>query len=628
MRQHTKSERPLPTLLQLHDLLSALKPKLADSGFENNVAGCYDWCSSGLNLEPSSDCVQIDVVHTPDTSGVQHLLDALNRCFRLGEESCTVRVDSWKGFLPWVIAVTRWMLGEFPNVWLLGGLHFIKSSLSKISVFEAAYGTKQNETTLDWPTAPDIAPDICFKVSLSRRLDSLDQLISTNETSRGGTAGGMLDAQLWTKLQMAKLGLPKSLCAQMLYFAAKYLAPKVVFRQTMENVIQKAQNVDTEISLPSAFPDQDYRLAAMQHLLGDDVVLPNEDPDFRNLNHDMKQICACKKCITDDKSTAFPHSIMICLEVRLGELAADLLSLTLFATEDQNHQFPMLNYVPWLDRNPSLAGIEVINGVIGRAQCWEELILHGWRPIMMQELQFLSCNSHAIFEHALNLMGQTFDSETILSSVNGQVIYPSILERGPFCGSAYLHLKCTRGCLIWDGSILEALVSSKGPSEFETSERPTPDATRVEYSPTRRRVQNKTFSLTLNELQRKGLLYSFTTMVYISIGDPAFWGPGSHVNVWDLIDGVSQAIFSPVCDHRQDSRAGAIGENFLFLEREKCFGSYELGDQSLLIDDDGDAMFQMLRLAVARECCILYRDGCISCALALAKLLDVKMVIC
>lgn len=630
IRQHAKREQPLPTLLQLNDLLSALKLKLADSGFATEVAGCYDLCSSFLNFE-TSDRIKIDVVSTPEPSGVQHLLDALNRCFRLGDDSCTVRVDSWQGFLPWVIAVTKWMLGDFPNVWLLdrtnflkSRTHFLKSSLPRISIFENDFETP----FVKYSSYQPVKDQIWFKVSLNQRLNSLDQLISTNETSRAGTAGGMLDVQLWTKLRIAKLALPRPLCAQMLYFVAKYLAPKVLFRQTMENAMQKAEDIEAEELLPSAFPDQETRLVAMQHLLGENVVLPDKDPDFRSLNDEIRKACACKNCTTDDQVTALGYSISICLEGKLGQLAADLLPLTLFATEDQRPHFPMLSYVPWLEKKASLEGIEVISGVVGRAQTWEELIIHGWRPIMMQELQFLSCNSHAILEHALGLMGQPFDSGTILSSANGQVIYPSILESRPLHGSAYLRLRCTPGCLIWDGSTLDALVSTER-RVSATARRPTPRATMVEYSPTRPRMQTKVFSLTLNELQRRDSLYCFTTLILVPIGEPGTQsGREFNINVWELIDGISQTIFSPCCNHRHDSQAGALGEHFSFLHPDSPCTSYEPGDQSLLINHYGDSLAQMLQLIVSRECSILYRDGCISCALALAKRLDVKMVIC
>lgn len=289
----------------------------------------------------------------------------------------------------------------------------------------------------------------------------------------------------------------------------------------------------------------------------------------------------------------------ICLENELGEIAANLVSLTLFATEDQSHQFPMLSYVPWLGRSPSLEGIDVISGVVARAQSWKDLTRNGWRPIMMQELQFLS-NSHAILEHALNLMGQPFGSETFLVCQRSRHISVSFGKRA-------FSWECVSSVDMHSGQPYMGRISP-GSACVERADQ-SHHITKAHSSCNRGQIlthtatrANKSFSLTLDELQRKGLLYNFTTHVSIHIGDPAFFGRAFDVNVWDLIDGVSQAIFSPGCDHRQDSRAGAIGENFLLLKHDRNFESYELGDQSLLIDHGGDAIFQMLRRESAAFC--------------------------
>ena len=62
---------------------------LADSGFTREIGGCYDWCSSFLTLRLFDVDFMINAVSTPDAAGVQHLLDALNPCFRLGDETGT-----------------------------------------------------------------------------------------------------------------------------------------------------------------------------------------------------------------------------------------------------------------------------------------------------------------------------------------------------------------------------------------------------------------------------------------------------------------------------------------------------------------------------------------------------------
>ena len=109
----------------------------------------------------------------------------------------------------------------------------------------------------------------------------------------------MLDAQFWIKLRIMTLALPTTLCAPMLYFVTKYLVPKVVFHQGMEEVLDRAQGIDIKVIRPSAFPNQATRLAAVQHLLGENAVLPDEDPDFKNLNDDITKACVCRKCSDD-----------------------------------------------------------------------------------------------------------------------------------------------------------------------------------------------------------------------------------------------------------------------------------------------------------------------------------------
>ena len=74
--------------------------------------------------------------------------------------------------------------------------------------------------------------------------------------------------------------------------------------------------------------------------------------------------------------------------------------------------------------------IEVTAESIGRPPNWQALIVHGWRPVLTEKLRFQSCNSRVIFEHALKLVGHDGEKHAVLSSSNGQVTYPAILETG------------------------------------------------------------------------------------------------------------------------------------------------------------------------------------------------------
>ena len=54
---------------------------MADPGFKRDAVGCYDWSSSVLKPTRFDSGSKISVVSAPDVPGVQHLLDAFNRCF-------------------------------------------------------------------------------------------------------------------------------------------------------------------------------------------------------------------------------------------------------------------------------------------------------------------------------------------------------------------------------------------------------------------------------------------------------------------------------------------------------------------------------------------------------------------
>lgn len=154
--------------------------------------------------------------------------------------------------------------------------------------------------------------------------------------------------------------------------------------------------------------------------------------------------------------------------------------------------------------------------------------------------------------------------------------------------------------------------------------RPPSSPINLEYSPTLQCVRNTSFALTLGELQQNDSRYSFTTPASVRIrvreSDTAFVDLTFGVNVWDLLEGLSKAIFSPTCNLRDDSPTGALGDNLFFVGMNFVY-CYRLDDQSLLIDHHGDSI-------VLGECCIWPRNGCISCALALAKRLDIKIVVC
>ncbi len=109
--------------------------------------------------------------------------------------------------------------------------------------------------------------------------------------------------------------------------------------------------------------------------------------------------------------------------------------------------------------------------------------------------------------------------------------------------------------------------------------------------------------------------------------------PAQHFLMLSVCRNVSPVIcneptFDHTCSHRIDSLAGSLGGDFVLDRPDGDIKSYAVGDQCLLIDHHGHPFHQLLQLAVAVECCILHQDGCLSCAIELARRLDIKIVVC
>ena len=54
--------------------------------------------------------------------------------------------------------------------------------------------------------------------------------------------------------------------------------------------------------------------------------------------------------------------------------------------------------------------------------------------------------------------------------------------------------------------------------------------------------------------------------IHVSASD-ANPGVGVDASPWDLLDGISQTIFSPCCSHRVDSPAGSLGRRLCFQDQ-------------------------------------------------------------
>ena len=479
IRKTSKADQMLPTLLQLNDLLRALRPKLLNSGLVAEVIRWSDWCL------PSQDALR-DIC-MPDGACIQQLVDALSQCFRVGEESSSVRVTSDKAHIPWIISVVKWLLGELPNVRLIDGSRKFKSDLKGVTVVE-----KHNNG--------GVRPD--FEVFLCRKVESLDQLILIE----GGPAdrslnymSGLIDVQLWSELQMKIYDLPAELCGQVLYYVLKELAPRIVTSATIVRFVKEYQGTDKESLSSKPFHDLSTNISAFKYILGEQVPLPTEAPDLTILGGKIREQCSeCTTCMNghdwsptpthrhesptlDDEGFHYnvrrPHKVYRqdgyynvyarkrCFKLRVGLFAADVLALSLFNSDRQMQNFPGLAY-PCDSAKRELDSVRPprinFGEAVAESDSWYDLVGYGWWLLFTQKVSVLQCSCETIFDTVLSLLGHSKLQQdgTTLSSDWGQVVYPGILAGRAATQIGYLQLRCIPGSLRWNGQTIRALIST------------------------------------------------------------------------------------------------------------------------------------------------------------------------
>jgi hypothetical protein len=504
-----------------------------------------------------------------------------------------------------------------------------------------------------------------FEVFICRKVESLDELILIE----GGPAerrpeymSGLIDVQLWSKLQMEAFDLPAELCGQVLYYVLKELVPRIAMSATMVRFVKECQRTDKESLLPNPFHDLTTNLSAFKHILGGQVPLPTEDPDLTILGEHIREQCShCPTCrrghdwsptpthrheslTLDDKGfhynvsnydkghyrSGYNHfnAKERCFKLRVGKFAADVLALSLFNPDRQMQNFLGLPY-PCDSAKSELDPLRHLRIDIGEAvaksDSWYDLVVYGWWLLFTQKVSVLQCSCDTIFDAALSLLGHSKVKQegTTLSSDWGQVVYPSILEGRAATRIGYLQLRCIPGSLRWNGQNIRALTSSGGGSQQGSrSDYPMIGSA---YVPVPRIEWDLPFSLSVNDLQGMTTLSISITRRSTSSRSSEF-----DLSVWHLLKGTSKTMFSPPCAHALHTPAGVLGNEFCLVTGPSVVNIlyFERGQEQLLVPHHGDSFAQIAQLGLADECCVLHYDGCIRCALQLAKDMDIKMVVC
>jgi hypothetical protein len=355
-----------------------------------------------------------------------------------------------------------------------------------------------------------------------------------------------------------------------------------------------------------------------------------------------------------NESTFNPDSKQ-CLKFRIGHLIADVLVLTLFTPNQDSQSLPMIAYPDFRSEAfefefPHLPKPTEVNGIIAESPIWLSLIAFSWWRIFKKEIKLLRCSPQAIFHHAMNLIGHRTDlvqlnnARIILSSRDGQVVYPAILGNMRPRRLGYLQLLCRTGRVYWEDNVVSG-IQGRNLSSFDniiggniptTVQKRRASASHLdktlqtrgesqrsseEYIPTIRPDGNVHFHLYMDH---KKMEYLQACVWHTSLTP----NMQREILPWDLIYGLSYSVFTPPCCHNDTSPTDLASHGFSLVTLDSILNSEQDISNRILISLHGQPHNQLLQLARTHQRSVFHNEGCIDCTLKFANKFDIGIVFC
>ncbi|ORY10159.1 hypothetical protein BCR34DRAFT_567224 [Clohesyomyces aquaticus] len=461
----------LPSTSQLQHLLVALEHKLNRIGFAESVIGWETFITEHPAVPDKFRIFNRMAIDHPSKESMRALVDAFRNLDRLGSAtSIEIKAGTC---CPWVVAFTKWCLGEPPNIVLQNGTVLIGESQTAVtvvvimSVIEPVFGREEATRHID--TIVMEAREVEFEITVYRDLLEPRQLWSEKHSgAQQKPWHGMVTVESYGKRRLKEYGLiDNKAFRQAIHHSVKLVTSTIQahhpryrpLRQEFGGTLASGLRHENERMgpLPSdlatykstIFPaDHDLR-STLCNFLGiqedDHVPLPqlDKDSDLMSLPlveihvRKLKERCKCERCSGDLGEQLAECRITDFIDV-LTQLTAEVIALSLFDCTE-----PILVHAGGarlpgtkaLDRNDFIAATElVIRGAISA-----------------------SCTVAEIWNLALTLVGHNAGTNLkrrtwIASASRGQVMYPQIFDSAIIETRSVLKLGGGPGKLFHEGS--------------------------------------------------------------------------------------------------------------------------------------------------------------------------------
>ncbi|RMJ12253.1 hypothetical protein CDV36_008118 [Fusarium kuroshium] len=420
----------VPTEKQIIDLLKSIKPRCSRSGFANEVAGWQLLLSNsahrGLPPYRSMFC--------PHMEAVMALVDAFRQLRRVGGADVAQVIIEVSECAPWVAAFTKWCLGFPPSIIDKDGVPILEQEGSEVLMI--------------------IRPELpkSFKVTVHSSIGAPSELVSAKFDPQPGL--GMVGIETYGQLLMGHYEFDRGTAAravqQALPYALRHTLQKIVLWGCGAQIASPLEwwkssglvennpilLVNSELKGLKASPFPPERVIA--RLYAALLSLP-EPPEFRNLDdglvisdlplvrlhmQHLAEVCQCPKC--SEPRPLSPYCVKNIFLEDLAALIADILALSLFQSPDSL----LVHYMSTSRRGEKSQFIRDVYSIIteGDDTPW-------WCP--------LGC----VLECALKLVGHEtkYSSGWVMSSYNGQAVWPTIYETSNYEKEGFLSLSWLPG---------------------------------------------------------------------------------------------------------------------------------------------------------------------------------------
>ncbi|RSL77079.1 hypothetical protein CEP51_009385 [Fusarium floridanum] len=456
----------VPTEKQIIDLLKSIKPRCSRSGFANEVAG---W-QLLLRNSPHPGLPPYRSMFCPHMEAVVALVDAFRQLRRVGGADVAQVIIEVSDCAPWVAAFTKWCLGFPPSIIDKDGVPILEQPGSEVLMI--------------------IHPELpkSFKVTVHSSIGAPSELVSAKFDTQ--LALGMVGIETYGQLLMGYYEFDRGTAAravrQALPYALRQVHQKMFFWGCgaenasplewwkLSEVVDRHPvfPVNSELKGWKASPFPPERV--IEKLYAAFLSLP-EPPEFRNLDpglvisdlplvrlhmQHLAGVCGCSEC--SESSASHQLGLYCKKKLFLEDLAAiiaDILALSLFQSPDSL----LVHYPSTSRRGENSEFIRDVHSVITKGG------------------DVTSCPLGCVLERALELVGHEtkYSSGWVMSSYNGQAVWPTIYETSNYEKEGFLSLSWLPGH-IWHKNTSHQMAISTD-TEFATID-PEIDICRVGVS--------------------------------------------------------------------------------------------------------------------------------------------------